>query len=58
MTKGMGRTDQKHFTKTCQRHKIGKKIFELRETQTVKNLLSAWELLEIRSDFELRVLGK
>lgn len=53
MTKGVGRTDQNHFIKARQRHKIGKKIFELRETRTVRNLLSAWELLEIRSDFEL-----
>lgn len=48
MTKGVGRRVQNHFIKICQRHKIRKKIFELGETQTVKNLLSTWELVAER----------
>lgn len=42
MTTGVGRRDRKHFINICQKHKIGKKIFELQEIWTVKkNLLSA-----------------
>lgn len=40
MTTGMGRRDRKHFINICQKHKIGKKIFELQETWTVKKKIS------------------
>lgn len=41
ITKGVGRRDQNHFIKICQRHKIGKKFLELQEILTVKKLHSA-----------------
>lgn len=48
MAEGVREQGPKSLIKICQKHKIEKKIFELQETQTVKNLLYAWVLVAER----------